>query len=171
MRLARLVPLALALGLLSGCTTTQDALAKRFIISAAHAQKAGALAFRQAKLEEAVALGVCKGKAEEKNIGLVRSTLDATCADLGAPLPYPTDRLNSFATPLKALHDAAYAAEAARKTAGAVTGNTTDQLGPALTELALRLYDFLRDVKLLPVQDKKVIDKAKSSMAKLIGEN
>lgn len=154
----------------SACTTTQDTLAKRFIISAAKAQTAGLHAFRQAKLEEAVALGACKSKANEQNIGLVRSTLDSTCKSLGAPLPYPSERLNSFATPLKALYDAAYAAEAARKAAGAATGNTTDQLGPALTELALRLYDFLRDVKLFPGADKKALSEAKSSMAKLLGE-
>lgn len=154
----------------SGCTSTQDALTKRLIISAADAQKAGAAAFRQAKLEEAVAIGRCKSKADEQSIGLVKSTLDSTCENLGAPLPYPSQTLNAFAKPLNALYDAAHVARAAHKAAGAVTGNTNDQLGEALTELALRLFDFLRDVKLLPVE-KKPIDKAKAAVAKMLPEN
>lgn len=168
-RLAASLALTLASIGLSACTSTQDVLAKRLIISAADAQRAGADAFSQAKLEEAVAIGRCKSKADEQNIGLVRSTLDATCETLGAPLPYPSETLNAFAKPLNALYDAIYAANAARKAAGSITGNTNDQLGEALTELALRLFDFFRDVKLLPVE-KKPIDKAKAAVAKMLPE-
>lgn len=155
------IALAISLG---ACTSTQDATARRLIVTAAKAQRAGADGFKQAKLEQAVSIGRCVSEVNSKGVMLVKNTMNATCEQYGVPLAYNQDLLDKFPKPLAGLYDAAQIAEKTRQLA---TKDPNVDIGPAIVDLATRLFDFLRDVGFLPAEPKP-IENAKKAVSAMI---
>lgn len=143
---APLVALVLVLAVLSGCTDGSD---KKLILAANALQIQAAGAYDGAKSLEDAAGRDCAAKAVAAGQGLAAPTREtvpqirATCAALGAPIPFDPFKLADLAGPLNGAYEAIRAADAIRR--GAQPGDLPRSIG-ALIEAISRLWQAAADV-------------------------
>lgn len=142
---APFVALVLVLAVLTGCNGGD----KKLILSANALQIQAAGAYDGAKALEDAAGRDCAAKAAAAGQALAAPTREtvpqirATCAALGAPIPFDPFKLADLAGPLNGAYEAIRAADAIRR--GAQPGDLPRSIG-AVIEAISRLWQAAADV-------------------------